>query len=488
MYDFFVSHSSKNKALIVENLVNALNDRGYNIWYDKTEILVGDNIISHIKKGLRKSYCIILVVTNDFMESNWTFYETGFFDSMRGNCIIPLLYNVSKSNINKLLNIIGNRKYLDMNETTQETAITELIKILKRTQDENGDLTVVENLKKIQKSLASYETVNSGIISIKLKDYLELFETNKDYLALAAKKIVEIVIKDFLKHKNCTIYENFDKERLIKSLKEYGIGNKNTQEYFEFILSQDCESCSNDMLFILNQALYNILTYYINTIYPAKLSYKQMEVVLPDFLCYSDFESMYEIDKKVMREDLIADTNTTYEWYKYNKYTHIGVRDTLSQKLIGYFSFLPITNETYDQIISGEFKDNEFTSDNMVQYIFSDFYRVYVTGVGIDPIYQNTGAFLMLYNAFIDLILYLAQEREVYISEILAEASTKQGEKFCKMLGMKKISSTSNETDVYRLVTIPPEFKYPNRKGQELYSLCKSKFEEYRDYFENKEL
>ena len=91
----------------------------------------------------------------------------------------------------------------------------------------------------------------------------------------------------------------------------------------------------------------------------------------------------------------------------------------------------------------------------------------------------------MLYNAFIDLIITLAKEREIYISEILAEASTRQGEKFCKMVGMKKISSTNSETDIYKLVTIPPEFRHTSKKGKELYNLCKSKFEEYRDYFEN---
>ena len=51
---------------------------------------------------------------------------------------------------------------------------------------------------------------------------------------------------------------------------------------------------------------------------------------------------------------------------------------------------------------------------------------------------------------------------------------------------MKRITSTSNDTDIYRLVTIPPEFKLKNRKGKKLYELCQNKFEEYRDYFDKK--
>ena len=187
-----------------------------------------------------------------------------------------------------------------------------------------------------------------------------------------------------------------------------------------------------------------------------------------------------------MREDLIADVDTAYGWFEHNKYTHIGVRDIGSRRIVGYFSVLPVTDEAYDKISCGDFQDKDFRSDSIEQYIFSNFYRVYVAAVGIDPEYQNTGAFIKLYNALIDLFLLLAKDREIYISEILAEASTKQGEKFCKMVGMKRITSTSNDTDIYRLVTIPPEFKLKNRKGKKLYELCQNKFEEYRDYFDKK--
>lgn len=272
---------------------------------------------------------------------------------------------------------------------------------------------------------------------------------------------------------------------MFELLENHNIGSVNFREYIDFILSTNSEkSVSSDYPPIINQALLNILTYYIHSRYPSKLLYEEIEIVYPEELTYSDFEDMYEIDKKVMREDLIADTETTYAWFMHNRYTHIGVRDITTKKIIGYFSVLPVNDETYNQIISGEFKDNEFTSENIEQYIFSNFYKIYIAGVGIDPKYQNTGAFIMLYNALIDLIIILAKKREIYISEVLAEASTKQGEKFCKMVGMKKISSTESETDVYRLVTIPPEFRHTGQKGKELFNLCKDKFEEYRDYFQ----
>lgn len=487
MYDFFVSHSSIDKNVIVDNLVTNLRNMGYNVWYDKNKILAGDDILSEIKNGLTHSYCLILVLTDNFVKSKWVFYEIGAFDTSKNNRIIPLLYNISNNNKKMILNIIGNRKYLDMNVITNEDAVSDLIKTLSRTKRENIDLYTLNNLHDIQKKLASHETVNSEIISIKLKEYLDLFESQKEYLVLAAKQIVKIVSLDLLKSSTeNTTFDNIDNASLFILLEKYNIGSVNFREYIEFILSQNSEKSSYEYISIINKALSNILTYYLHTKYPLSLSFTQIEVALPDELVYDDFIDMYEIDKKVMRGDLIADIQTTYGWFKYNKYTHIGVRDISSKKLVGYFSILPITDKTYDKIVSGNFEDKDFTSDDIEQYIFSDFYRVYIAGVGIDPEYQNTGAFIKLYNALIDLFLSLAKDGEIYISEILAEASTKQGEKFCKMVGMKKISNTSNDTDVYRMITIPPEFRLRNQKGKELYDLCQKKFEEYRDYFENR--
>lgn len=485
MFDFFISHSSTDKEPIVDSLVNTLQNMGYSVWYDKNEILAGDNISLAVKKGLENSYCLILVLTNNFFESKWTFFEAGTFDA-HNNRIIPLIYNISDSQKSSILSMIGNLKYLNMNMITKEEAARELLKTLNRIKNENKDLETIENLRNIQKQLASHETVNSEILSIRLKEYLELFETHKEFLVLAAKQIVKIVIEDLLKHNGHMQNIAYNNMSLTNLLTEYNIGSVNFREYIEFVLHQDSEKQIQEYLPILNHALSNILTFYLHTRYPIDFSFSQIEVVFPNDLSYKDFVDMYEIDRKVLREDLIADIDTAYSWYKHNKYTHIGVRDIASKKLIGYFSVLPITDETYSKILCGDFQDKEFTTDSIEQYIFSNFYRVYIAAVAIDPEYQNTGAFIKLYNALIDLFLFLAKDREIYISEVLAEASTKQGEKFCKMVGMKKISATSNDTDIYRLVTIPPEFKLRNRKGKELYELCQNKFEEYRDYFESK--
>ena len=121
MFDFFVSHSSTDKSSIVNELVTVLQNMGYTVWYDKNEILAGDGILSSVKYGLSNSYCLILVITDNFAKSKWTFYETGTFDA-QNNRIIPLIYDVSETEKNTITGMLGNRKYLDMNKITKEEA------------------------------------------------------------------------------------------------------------------------------------------------------------------------------------------------------------------------------------------------------------------------------------------------------------------------------------------------------------------------------
>lgn len=485
MFDFFISHSSADKGTIVDELIVTLENMGYSIWYDKNEILAGDNIANEVKKGLSNSYCLLLVLTSNFVQSRWTFFETGIFDSINHRRIIPLIFEIDKDDRNNVQGILGNLKYLDAEQLSKEEIASELARTLSRTKQENNEIQVVDKLIHLQRQLATYETVNSAFLSIFLKEYLDLLENHKDYLIMSAKKIVRTLSQDLLETAGLARNYNNDTNReLLSLLDNYDIGSINVREFIHYVLLLDGESNADDHIVVLNRALVSILTYYVHTKYPIKPAFSQIEVAYPDELTYKDFVDMFEIDQKVMRADLIADVETAYSWYKYNRYTHIVVRDVASQKTVGYFSVLPVTDEIYTKIISGDFQDKDFTEDAIEQYIFPNFYRLYIAAVGIDPLYQNTGAFIKLYNALIDMFISLAKDREIFVSEVLAEASTKQGEKFCKMVGMKKVTSTPNATDIYKVVTIPPEFRLNNRKGKELYGLYRKKFEEYKDFFE----
>jgi len=181
------------------------------------------------------------------------------------------------------------------------------------------------------------------------------------------------------------------------------------------------------------------------------------KIVSPEELTYQDFIDMYNIDRSVLREDLIATPNITYAWYQHNPYTHIAIRNTSNKKIIGYITVLPVTDKLYQKIQSGNFKDNDLSIDEIRQYNMSGFYKLYAAAVCVHRDYQNTSVFYILYHALIDMLHNLAINHKIYISDIITEASTKQGEKLCKILGLKKMIDTNLGTKLY-ITSVTPEF------------------------------
>ena len=65
----FISYSSKDEALATK-IVESLEEAGLDAWYKKREILPGDNWAEKIASGLKESNAMVVLVTNDALESD----------------------------------------------------------------------------------------------------------------------------------------------------------------------------------------------------------------------------------------------------------------------------------------------------------------------------------------------------------------------------------------------------------------------------------
>src|SRR5205823_6434286 len=74
-YDAFLSYAGEDRAFAGE-LAAALTANGLRIWYDQTELRVGDSILKAIDRGLNASGCGVLVISNQFLRKEWPQYET----------------------------------------------------------------------------------------------------------------------------------------------------------------------------------------------------------------------------------------------------------------------------------------------------------------------------------------------------------------------------------------------------------------------------
>ena len=77
-YDVFLSHSSKDKA-VVRKLAQRLKDDGLRVWFDEWIIKPGDMIGKKIDEGLESSRVLLLCMSKHFFASEWSSMESGSF-------------------------------------------------------------------------------------------------------------------------------------------------------------------------------------------------------------------------------------------------------------------------------------------------------------------------------------------------------------------------------------------------------------------------
>lgn len=112
----FISHDSRDKNILVEELVRELNSLACPVWYDKYALKGGDNLRESIEKGLKESKKCILILSPNFLENTkWakSEFETIFIREIykKEDVIIPVWHNVSENDIYeyspKLLSKVG---------------------------------------------------------------------------------------------------------------------------------------------------------------------------------------------------------------------------------------------------------------------------------------------------------------------------------------------------------------------------------------------
>ena len=71
-YDVFISHASKDKEALVEDLYQSLKTLGISIFYDKESLEWGDKWKDKILDGTKKAEFAIIVISKNFFDREWT--------------------------------------------------------------------------------------------------------------------------------------------------------------------------------------------------------------------------------------------------------------------------------------------------------------------------------------------------------------------------------------------------------------------------------
>lgn len=493
MYDAFISHSSKDKEKIVLELVQELEKRNINVWLDANEILAGDTILDAVEKGVNAALCTILIITPSFFKSFWTPIEIGLVRSKANmNNLIPVLCNVTVEYVAQKFPTLLTLKYIKLDTNNISDCANELCKTITIIKEKYEQDFPTILFRKVVKKFNSYDIPVTNKISILLSDYEQIVKINVSAAILHTSQIASIIIDDLFSRFHTNNKSNIAIIEKLKLLKTSCFElDESIYKNLEFLITPNVDPNISPLLTndpsqrkLVEKSMTSILEWYSKYLFHDKMiPNDKFEIVWSNDLKYTDFITMYEIDCLVLREDLIALPQITYTWYQYNNYTHIAIRSIKTKKIIGYFTVLPVTDQLYESIQSGYFKDNDLDTTNLRKYDVPDFYKLYIACVCIHPDYQNTSAFKKLYDALLEMMMELAIEREIYITNIITEASTLQGEKFCKIIGLKQLLNTQINTKIYGATLLPPSLQLKSSFGNKLIKYYKEKYEEFKDLF-----
>ena len=135
-YDVFVSYASDDKDDLVRPLVEALNKKGYSVWYAEFKLRIGDSLRRSIDKGLAHSKFGIVVLSPSFFAKNWTQYELDGLvakEMTGGKVILPIWHKVSKDEVMAYSPALADKFALNTAMYSIEELAKELGEVLKDT-------------------------------------------------------------------------------------------------------------------------------------------------------------------------------------------------------------------------------------------------------------------------------------------------------------------------------------------------------------------
>jgi len=134
-YHLFISYASEDKEPFVERLVHKLTWLHLKVWYDNTELLVGDSIRRGIDNGISHSRYGVVVFSPNYLSKKWTQYELDGIVAREGidfKVLLPILYNITSDEIKILSPTLSQRVALDSAKLSTEEIAYRIAEIISK--------------------------------------------------------------------------------------------------------------------------------------------------------------------------------------------------------------------------------------------------------------------------------------------------------------------------------------------------------------------
>lgn len=136
-YDVFISHANRDKETFVEELYQAINKLGINIFYDKESLEWGDNWKAAILNGTKKAEFAVIVISENFFDREWTERELSEFLNRQNRngqkLILPILHNITLTQLQEQYPSVADIQAIDSKKyTCDQIAIMFARQLIKR--------------------------------------------------------------------------------------------------------------------------------------------------------------------------------------------------------------------------------------------------------------------------------------------------------------------------------------------------------------------
>lgn len=484
-----------DKAAFVIPLVEELKAGGLTVWYDNISINLGESIKHEIQKGIENCLVFVMVISDAFLRSSWTSVELGMTLAQKNDVrFLPILYNVGSDSVTKKFPFLLDLKYLSTSGDASEVS-RQICDLVNSVREESGFLdTRKTDLLELVKNMHRYNSFKLDQIAVKMRNVVKELSSDIVTSLNTISLILDMILSDVAVTENIYVGGVID---ILAIIEESKILNNNVLEHFKYLNKIRNEYITayarlqpytrKQDIYLIEVSVYSILSWYMSTYFrhPVVDNYG-LVAVSPSEISFDDMVEANTIEKLVFPPELIAGSNMTKLWYDHNNFTLLGVRDKATEKLIGFFHTLPVSEELFNRISSGNFDDTTFLPDDIRQYDIPGFYKLYISSVCVHPQYNSSAAFKLMYDQFIEMLIFLARDNEIYISEIIADGVTPKGKMLCESIGMTKHCISVHNTPVYRAQLIPPalsSLRLLNRQGHQLLDYYQRVYEEYKEFF-----
>lgn len=170
-----------------------------------------------------------------------------------------------------------------------------------------------------------------------------------------------------------------------------------------------------------------------------------------------DFKKMEQIEHNYFPNENVTVAEEVYKWYLKNPDTCFAILNE-TDEVIASCNLLPLKPMVIEKIMKEQLDEATITDKQIELYEEGKVYDLYLSAISIDPAYRNQISILKLLIKKVVAFFVKLEEQNITIRQIMAEASTKQGENICKkLLKMVCQKELPNGTKFYVIQQIDKE-------------------------------